>query len=74
MLARILRQFAAAPVVTFDADAVAVFDGLEARRFRVDTMDLRIASIALSRDLVLLTRNTADFARVPDLITEDWTR
>ena len=34
MLARILRQFAAAPVVTFDADAVAVFDGLEARRLR----------------------------------------
>ncbi len=74
MLARILRQFAAAPVVPFDEAAAAVFDGLEARRLRVDTMDLRIASIALSRGLVLLTRNRADFARVPDLITEDWTK
>jgi tRNA(fMet)-specific endonuclease VapC len=40
---------------------------------RVDTMDLRMASIALSRGLVLLTRNAADFAKVPGLVIEDWT-
>jgi tRNA(fMet)-specific endonuclease VapC len=74
MMARILRQFAAAPVVPFDAGAAAVFDGLGARRLRVDTMDLRIASIARSRGLTLLTRNAADFAGVPDLTIEDWTR
>jgi len=73
MLARVLRQFAVAPVVTFDANASAVLDELRTRRLRVDTMDLRIASIALSRSLVLLTRNSADFARVPGLVTEDWT-
>ncbi len=73
MLARALRQFAAAPVVTFDALAGAVFDGLGTRRLRVDAMDLRIASIALSRGLVLLTRNSTDFARVPGLVIEDWT-
>ena len=74
MLAGILRQFAAAPVVPFDAAAAVVFDGLGARRLRVETLDLRIASIALSRGLVLLTRNTADFRRIPDLITDDWTK
>ena len=37
------------------------------------TMDLRIASIALSHNYQVLTRNTIDFGRVTDLRIEDWT-
>lgn len=73
MLARVLHDFAAAPLLSFDAAAAAVFDNLLARRVRVATMDLRIASIALSRGLVLLTRNLGDFGRIPGLVTDDWT-
>ena len=34
--------------------------------------DLLIASIALARDFVLVTRNNREFARVPGLRTEEW--
>ena len=34
--------------------------------------DLRIAAIALSRDLTLVTGNVRHFERVPDLRVENW--
>ena len=72
MLARVLRVFAAAPVIPFDDAAATVFDGLVGQRVRLATMDLRIASIALSRGMVLVTRNVSDFGKVPGLYIEDW--
>jgi tRNA(fMet)-specific endonuclease VapC len=73
LLTEILRGFLAAPVLPFDAPAGAVLDHLQTQRLRIATMDLRIAAIALSRSLMLLTRNVSDFRRVPGLVTEDWT-
>ena len=73
MFDRILRSFSTASVLPFDSAAAASFDGLVARRVRVATMDLRIASIAISRGLVLLTRNVGDFGKIPGLVTDDWT-
>ncbi len=73
MFDRLLSMFAVAPVLPFDKNASAVFDGLVAARVRIATMDLRIASIALVAGLTLLTRNTRDFSKVPHLVIEDWT-
>lgn len=73
MLGRLLSDYAAVSVLPFDDAAGAVFDHLLTQRIRVGTMDLRIASIALSRSLTLVTRNLSDFHRVPGLMTEDWT-
>lgn len=61
-------------LVPFDAAAAAVFDQLKAQKVRISTMDLRIAAIALSRNLVVVTRNARDFGQVPGLPTEDWTK
>lgn len=65
MFDRVLSAFAAALVLPFDAAASATFDGLFAQRLRVATMDLRIAAIALTHGLNLLTRNSRDFNNVP---------
>jgi len=43
------------------------------KRLQLATMDARIAAIALSRQLILLTRNLRDFGKVPELMIEDWT-
>ena len=73
MLAQVLRDFTEALVIPFDAAAAVVFERLVAQRVRVGTMDLRIAAIALSHEMVLVTRNASDFRRVPGLRIEDWT-
>ena len=65
MFQQLLEDFAAAQVVPFDTSAATRFDALRGERVRVPTMDLRIASIALSRDMTLLSRNLRDFQKVP---------
>ena len=40
---------------------------------RVAKMDTRIAAIALSHELILLTRNYQHFNKIPGLLIEDWT-
>jgi tRNA(fMet)-specific endonuclease VapC len=45
---------------------------LESRGEPLDEPDLRIASIALARDLTLVTANLRHFDRVPGLAVENW--
>lgn len=63
-------------VLPFDEPAAEVYGTLRARLEaegrRIDEPDMRIASIALSRDLILVTGNVRHFARVPDLTVENW--
>ena len=61
-------------VLPFDKDAQNRFTDLRKNRVRIGTMDLRIASIALTTGSLLLSRNLRDFRQVPGLTVEDWTR
>ena len=66
------------------AGPILPFDELAARRYgeiradlersgrRVAEPDLRIAAIALTRDLTLVTGNVRHFARIPGLRVENW--
>lgn len=63
-------------VLPFDSAAAERYGSLRARLERagnhLDEPDLRIASIALSRGLTLVTANLRHFGRVPGLEAEDW--
>lgn len=72
-LGEMLANFCEAQIAAFDQPAAEAFADLRKRRVRIGTMDLRIAAIALSRRMTVLTRNVGDFGKVPGLIVEDWT-
>jgi len=67
------RSFLRMNVSSFTAEAQAIF--AEARRQvpRIETMDARIAAIALATSSTLLSRNLRHFRGVPGLVVEDWT-
>jgi len=70
----LLSFFTEIPVLNFDEPAVDRLLQLRRARIRLGSMDLKIAAIALSREATLLSRNLADFRRVPGLSVEDWTQ
>jgi tRNA(fMet)-specific endonuclease VapC len=73
LLGRLPRDYLAFPMLPFDAPSATIYDGLLAQNLGVKTMDLRLAAVALSRNLTVLTRNLRDFGRVPALKIEDRT-
>ena len=73
-LEKILSDFSRAQVLPYSSDAAEIFDEFRSQKVRVATMDLRIASIALANQMTLLTRNSVDFERIPNVSIEDWTK
>ena len=69
----ILRWFSRMNVLPFDEPVLARFKSIRQQCRRVGTLDLRIASIALTTNATLLSRNLRDFRQVPELRIEDWT-
>jgi tRNA(fMet)-specific endonuclease VapC len=61
-------------IVPFDGRAADQFVSLRRRRIRIGAMDLKIASIALVNDALLVTANLRDFSLVPGLHCENWLR
>jgi len=72
-LESLIQLFSVSQILSFDSKAYEITENLRRAHIRLGTMDLRIASIALSHDAVLLTRNLSDFTKVPKLKIEDWT-
>lgn len=72
-LETIIGDFAKAQVLPYSDAAAHIFDDLRRQQVRVATMDLRIGAVAIANRMTILTRNTVDFQRIPNLSIEDWT-
>jgi tRNA(fMet)-specific endonuclease VapC len=72
-VAAFLGQFTSLP---FDDAAAEEFARLraflEAQGLPIGPYDLQIAAIALVNGMTLVTHNTKEFSRVPNLLIEDW--
>jgi tRNA(fMet)-specific endonuclease VapC len=68
-LFRFYRHWEMAP---FDTRAADEFNRLRRQLRRMGTQDLKIASIALANDALLLSANLRDFNQVPNLRVENW--
>lgn len=67
-----ISAFHAFDILPFDDAAADQFESLQLQRLRAGTMDLKIAAICLAHDAVLLTRNRADFEKIPGLRVANW--
>jgi tRNA(fMet)-specific endonuclease VapC len=73
-LIQLVRFFQAWEILPFDDSSAKRFRDLRQQRIRIGTMDLKIASIALEEDALLLSANTKDFQQIPALRVENWLR
>jgi|WetSurMetagenome_2_1015567.scaffolds.fasta_scaffold228998_1 tRNA(fMet)-specific endonuclease VapC len=64
------------PVVPYDEHAAAVHADLRAANQKKGTpqpmLDSQIAAIAIVNNMILVTRNPADFTGIPGLMYENW--
>ena len=61
-------------ILEFNEKSAEIFKELKRQKIRVGTMDLKIASIAIEHNAILVSRNLSDFEQIPQLAVEDWTR
>ncbi len=75
-LALLDSLFPTFPSLSFDGAAARMFGQIRAALASAGTpigpYDLQIAAIALVHGLTVVTHNTAEFGRVPQLKTDDW--
>lgn len=73
-LKRQINNYCTIPIIDFDIEAANEFQRIRKLYPRLGTMDLKIATIAIVNNAIVLTRNTSDFGQIANLQIEDWTQ
>lgn len=73
-LSEFLQSYAKWRTLDFDSMVADRFQELRQQGVNIGASDLKIASITLIHEALLLTRNFADFSRVPNLRFADWSQ
>ncbi len=68
-----LNNYRSIPVIGYTQDSALKFQELRKIYKKLGTMDLKIASICITHQALLLTRNLKDFGQILELNAEDWT-
>jgi tRNA(fMet)-specific endonuclease VapC len=71
-LIRLLDTLGEWEIVRWSQPAADEYKRLRKQRVRIGTQDLKIATIAIATDSLLLSANLRDFEQVPELRVEDW--
>lgn len=69
-----IRALQPLQVMTLEENAINRLQQLKKMKLNVGTNDLRLAATALDNRMTVVTRNVRDFARVPQLVLEDWSK
>lgn len=72
LLRETFNRLCQANILDFNEAAFDIYNELLKQKIRVGTQDLRIASVALSVNATVVTRNFKDFQKVPNLKIVDW--
>lgn len=63
-------------IISFSKNSTAIYgqirSNLEKQGNIIGAMDMLIASQALALNLILVTNNVKEFARIPELVIENW--
>ena len=72
-LFNLVNNFNRFQILPFDEDAEKIYQAMSAKTKRLGPKDCQIAALAIARDFTVITRNTRDFQRIPEVKFTDWT-
>ncbi|MBI3652340.1 MAG: type II toxin-antitoxin system VapC family toxin [Acidobacteria bacterium] len=73
VLTKLLDNLVRFQILPFDEEAEKIYRAMSPQTKRLGTKDCQLAATALALNFTVITRNTRDFQRTPNVKFADWT-